>query len=132
MGPGLPEVFVPDGQYAQPGPSHQLRQIQVPRNPRTRSVHQATDGDHRCAVKVVQLSRLRELCLRNNELTTLPESIGQLGELRHIDLRGNPLSIYPTSSLGSRGCRSSTCSGWKRSRYRRGSTTSKRAAAAFR
>jgi Leucine-rich repeat (LRR) protein len=40
---------------------------------------------------------LRELHLRNNRLTTLPESLGGLEELRQIDLRGNPLTHLPAS-----------------------------------
>jgi hypothetical protein len=35
--------------------------------------------------------------MRNNLLTSLPESIGGLKELRHIDLRGNPLTHLPSS-----------------------------------
>jgi hypothetical protein len=35
--------------------------------------------------------------LRNNRLTTMPESIEGLRELRQIDLRGNPLTHLPTS-----------------------------------
>jgi Leucine-rich repeat (LRR) protein len=40
---------------------------------------------------------LRELHLRNNQLTTLPESIAALEQLRQIDLRGNPLTHLPAS-----------------------------------
>jgi hypothetical protein len=35
------------------------------------------------------------LHLRNNHLSSLPESIGALQELRQIDLRGNPLTHLP-------------------------------------
>jgi hypothetical protein len=38
---------------------------------------------------------LRELHLRNNRLTTLPQSVEKLRELRQIDLRGNPLTHLP-------------------------------------
>jgi Leucine-rich repeat (LRR) protein len=47
-----------------------------------------------------RLSRLRELHLRNNKLTSLTESIGMLQELRHIDLRGNPLEYLPDAIAG--------------------------------
>jgi Leucine-rich repeat (LRR) protein len=38
-----------------------------------------------------ELRALRELHRRNNRLTTLPASIGTLRDLRQLDLRGNPL-----------------------------------------
>jgi Leucine-rich repeat (LRR) protein len=44
---------------------------------------------------VGQLTRLRELHLRNNRLSTLPAWMGEMLELRQIDLRGNPLQSLP-------------------------------------
>jgi hypothetical protein len=35
--------------------------------------------------------------LRDNRLTTLPDSIGELRDLRQLDLRGNPLTTLPSS-----------------------------------
>ena len=46
-----------------------------------------------------RLSLLRELHLRDNKLTQLPDSIGELVELRQIDLRGNPLTCLPKTLL---------------------------------
>lgn len=48
---------------------------------------------------IANLSRLRELHLRNNRLTHLPESMGGLRELRQVDLRGNPLTSLPSSMM---------------------------------
>lgn len=45
------------------------------------------------------LTRLRELHLRNNRLTTLPEAVGSLAQLRQVDLRGNPIASLPESLL---------------------------------
>jgi len=46
---------------------------------------------------IVRLQNLRELHLRSNKLTSLPESIGALRELRQMDLRGNPITSLPAS-----------------------------------
>jgi Leucine-rich repeat (LRR) protein len=43
------------------------------------------------------LTRLRELHLRNNQLTSLPDSMAALQDLRQIDLRGNPLTHLPAA-----------------------------------
>lgn len=43
---------------------------------------------------------MRELHLRNNKLTGLPDSIGRMHELRHLDLRGNPLANLPDAIAG--------------------------------
>ncbi len=44
-----------------------------------------------------QLSRLRYLDLRYNQLTNLPESVGQLRHLVHLNVMGNRLSGLPES-----------------------------------
>ena len=43
------------------------------------------------------ISNLKSLDLRGNQLTTLPESIGNLKNLKSLDLRGNQLTTLPQS-----------------------------------
>ena len=59
-----------------------------------------TNHARSCATcSIGTLSSLRELHLRGNLISVLPESIGELTELRQLDLRENALTTLPPSLL---------------------------------
>jgi Leucine-rich repeat (LRR) protein len=56
--------------------------------------------------KIAEASRSgdTDLDLSHNQLTTLPESLGQLTQLQSLDISGNQLTALPKSLGSSRSC----------------------------
>ena len=59
------------------------------------TIHRASEFSNWCAINKEKLEQIRQLCLTEKNLTSLPREIGGLRELQSLQLRANQLSDLP-------------------------------------